>query len=126
MAKKVSPENQYQDKVQELNDARKNLFNSEEKFKLLVESVTDYAIFLLDPEGYIQSWNPGAERFKGYKAHEAIGKHFSIFYTQEDIQRKHPQYELEIAKAKGRFEEEGWRVRKDAQSFGPTSSSPGS
>lgn len=90
---------------------------NEERFKLLVESVSDYAIFLLDTKGYIQSWNAGAQRFKGYKAEEVIGKHFSIFYSQEDIDRKHPQYELEVAFNIGKFEEEGWRVRKDGTTF---------
>src|SRR5690606_31255115 len=86
---------------------------SEEKFKLLLESVKDYGIFQMDPEGYIQSWNTGAENIKGYKAQEVIGKHFSIFYVPSDVQKKHPQYELEQAKEKGRYEEEGWRLRKD-------------
>lgn len=90
---------------------------SEERFKLLIESVYDYAIFLLDSEGYIQSWNPGAQRFKGYTAQEAIGKHFSIFYTEKDIQKKHPDQELAIASKEGRFEEEGWRVRKNGTQF---------
>ena len=86
-------------------------------FKLLVNSIKDYAIFILSPQGYIRSWNAGAERFKGYKSHEIIGKHFSIFYTQFDIERNHPQKELEIATEKGIFEEEGWRLRKDGSVF---------
>ena len=86
-------------------------------FRLLIEAVQDYAIFALDPEGYILTWNPGAERFKGYKAHEIIGKHISIFYPQDAIDRKHPQYELEVAALEGRFEEEGWRIRKDGTRF---------
>lgn len=89
----------------------------DDHFKLLVESISDYAIFLLDAYGYIQTWNPGARRFKGYEAHEAIGKHFSLFYTKQDIDRNHPQYELSVADATGRFEEEGWRVRKDGSKF---------
>jgi PAS domain S-box-containing protein len=80
-----------------------------------VESVRDYAIFALDTTGHVLSWNPGAERFKGYKAHEIIGKHFSLFYTEEDQWK--PPLELEIAIAEGRFEEEGWRLRKDGTCF---------
>ena len=91
--------------------------SNDERFKLLVESVSDYAIFLLDPKGFIQSWNAGAQRFKGYRAEEIIGKHFSIFYTKPDIDRSHPQHELQIADRAGKFEEEGWRVRKDGTTF---------
>ena len=86
-------------------------------FRLLVESVQDYAIFLLDPAGYIISWNKGAQRAKGYTADEIIGKHFSIFYTEPDIKRNHPDYELRVAVAEGRYEEEGWRIRKDGTEF---------
>jgi len=87
------------------------------KFRLLVESVRDYAIFLLDPEGHITSWNRGAEQIKGYKAEEILGKPFTIFYPSEAIERGWPQRELEFAKAQGRFEDEGWRVRKDGSLF---------
>jgi PAS domain S-box-containing protein len=86
-------------------------------FQLMAESVQDYAIFLLDPGGHIISWNPGAARAKQYAAHEIIGKHFSIFYTQADIERKWPQLELQRATMDGRFEDEGWRVRKDGSRF---------
>lgn len=89
----------------------------EEKFRLLVESVRDYGIFLIDKKGFIESWNIGAERIKGYQADEIIGKHFSIFYTSEDKIRRHPQFELEIAEKIGKYEEEGWRVRKDGTRF---------
>jgi PAS domain S-box-containing protein len=88
-----------------------------ELHRLLVESVQDYAIFALDPNGYILSWNAGAERFKGYKANEIIGKHFSIFYPQEKIDEKFPDKELEVAARVGRFEDEGWRLRKDGTRF---------
>lgn len=91
--------------------------SNDETFRILVEAVRDYGIFLLDPEGYIRSWNLGAERIEGYSANEVIGKHFSIFYTSEDIQRKHPQKELEIAMKAGRYEEEGWRIRKNGARF---------
>ena len=88
-----------------------------ELYRLLVESVKDYAIFALDPNGYIVSWNPGAQRFKGYTASEIIGKHFSVFYPPEDLQARKPWIELEIATAVGRLEDEGWRVRKDGTQF---------
>lgn len=90
---------------------------AENIFQLLVESVKDYAIFLLDENGIIESWNEGARRNKGYTAEEIIGRHFSIFYTPEDLARSHPAKELEIAKKTGRYEEEGWRVRKDGSHF---------
>jgi PAS domain S-box-containing protein len=85
--------------------------------ELLVGSVVDYAIFVLDVDGRISSWNPGAERLKGYRADEVIGRHFSIFYTDDDIEDRFPDRELAIAAAAGRFENEGWRVRKDGSRF---------
>lgn len=93
------------------------LLKENEIFRLLVDAVNDYAIFSLDTKGSIQTWNTGAERLKGYKAHEIIGKHFSTFYTEADIDRHHPEDELRIAEAMGKFEEEGWRVRKDGTHF---------
>jgi PAS domain S-box-containing protein len=89
----------------------------EERFRLLVESVQDYAIFLLDSEGRIISWNIGAERIKGYRAEEIIGEHFSIFYPEQDVRAGKCEYELEIAAREARFEDEGWRVRKDGSRF---------
>ncbi|HEU4564960.1 MAG TPA: ATP-binding protein [Gemmatimonadaceae bacterium] len=86
-------------------------------YRLLVESVMDYAIFALDPQGYILSWNVGAQRIKGYAAEEIIGKHFSIFYPQEKIDERFPWYELEVAAREGRFEDQGWRIRKDGSRF---------
>src|SRR4051794_3469865 len=86
-------------------------------FRLLVDSVRDYAIFLLDSRGYIRSWNTGAQRIKGYTSSEIIGKHFSIFYPATDIRRGKPDYELRVAVEEGRYEEEGWRVRKDGSRF---------
>jgi PAS domain S-box-containing protein len=86
-------------------------------YQLMIDAVRDYAIFLLDPNGYVASWNKGAKRIKGYEADEIIGRHFSAFYRENDIARGHPQQELEIATAEGRFEEEGWRVRKDGSVF---------
>ena len=90
---------------------------SDELFRLLVESVKDYAIFLLDPNGRVMTWNQGAERIKGYKANEIIGQHFSRFYPQEAIESKWPERELEIAGKEGRFADEGLRVRKDGSTF---------
>jgi PAS domain S-box-containing protein len=88
-----------------------------ELFRLLVENATDYAIFLLDVEGNIASWNPGARRIKGYRADEIIGRHFSCFYPQEAIDRGWPDHELKVARTEGRFEDEGWRIRKDGTRF---------
>jgi len=90
---------------------------SDEPFRLLVDTVKDYAIFLLDVDGTIVSWNCGAERIKGYTAHEIIGQHFSRFYTEEDRARNWPAHVLATAKAEGRCEDEGWRVRKDGTRF---------
>jgi PAS domain S-box-containing protein len=93
------------------------LRETEERFRLLVASVKDYAIFMLDPEGHIVSWNLGAERIEGYSAEEVLGKHFSIFYTEEDRRRGKPERILHTAALEERYEEEGWRVRKDGSSF---------
>jgi PAS domain S-box-containing protein len=82
-----------------------------------VEGTKDYAIFLLDQHGNIASWNPGAERIKQYRAEEIIGQHFSRFYPAEDVQSGKPSFELQVAAAEGRYEEEGWRVRKDGSRF---------
>src|SRR6185295_3605167 len=87
--------------------------DTDERFRILVESVKDYAIFMLDPSGHVATWNAGAERIKGYRAHEIIGKHFSIFYPREDVDAGKCDHELEVAAREGRFEDEGWRVRKD-------------
>ena len=89
----------------------------DETFRLLVDQITDYAIFLLTPTGEVATWNPGAERFKGYKAHEIIGKHFRKFYPEQDQLSRKPEYELEIAAKAGRFEDEGWRIKKDGSRF---------
>jgi PAS domain S-box-containing protein len=89
----------------------------EARYRLLIEAVTDYAIYMLDPSGVVTSWNPGAERFKGYKAEEIIGQHFSRFYSEEDQQSGRPAYALETAAREGKFEAEGWRVRKDGSRF---------
>jgi PAS domain S-box-containing protein len=93
------------------------LAESERRFRLMVESVVDYAIFMLDAEGGVASWNAGAQRITGYELNEITGQHFSRFYPREDVERSKPQWELEVAAAEGRFEEEGWRVRKDGSSY---------
>jgi PAS domain S-box-containing protein len=99
------------------NVHEEGLKNSEERFRLLVDSVRDYAIFMLDPEGHVLTWNAGAERFKGYRADEIIGSHFSRFYPPDALARRLPEHELEMATRDGAFEDEGWRVRKDGSLF---------
>ena len=101
----------------ERKKAEEILRESQERFRLLIDGVADYAIFMLDPTGHIESWNPGAEAIKGYKADEIIGKHFSVFYPDEDIKRDKPGFELRVAAEVGRFEDEGWRIRKDGSRF---------
>lgn len=88
-----------------------------DQLRLVVESAQDYAIFLLDPDGRVATWNLGAQRIKGYQASEIIGKHFSIFYPEEDLRSGKPQMELRVATEVGRFEDEGWRLRKDGTRF---------
>jgi PAS domain S-box-containing protein len=95
--------------------AEEELRKSEERFRLLVQGVQDYAIFMLDHDGHIATWNDGAQRIKGYTASEIIGQHFSIFYPPEDAAK--PALELRIAEDTGKYEEEGWRVRKDSSRF---------
>jgi len=97
--------------------AEEALRRSEERFRLLVQGVTDYAIYMLDTDGLISSWNAGAERFKGYSATEIIGQHFSRFYPEEDREAGIPQKALVTAATEGRFEAEGWRLRKDGSRF---------
>ncbi|MEA2155158.1 MAG: hypothetical protein QOE11_1298 [Solirubrobacteraceae bacterium] len=93
------------------------LATSEERFRLMVECVEDYAIFVLDPDGRVATWNAGAQRFKGYAAEEIIGRHFSVFYPPEDVAAGKPERELQIAAAQGRLEDEGWRVTKNGTRF---------
>ncbi len=101
----------------ERKEAEESLRRSEERFRHMVEGVQDYAIFMLDPHGNVATWNAGAERIKQYKAEEIIGQHFSKFYPQEALDRGWPAHELMVAAAEGRFEDEGWRVRKDGSQF---------
>jgi PAS domain S-box-containing protein len=89
----------------------------DQRLQLLIESVTDYGIFMLDPEGHIMSWNSGAQKLKGWRREEILGQHFSIFYPPEAIASGWPDEELRLAKARGRFEDEGWRLRKDGTRF---------
>jgi PAS domain S-box-containing protein len=101
----------------ELTASAAKLEETERRFRMLVEGVTDYAIFMLDPGGHIVNWNPGAERTKGYKREEILGRHFSTFYTEEDRRAAIPSKALSIAAQTGKFEAEGWRVRKDESRF---------
>jgi PAS domain S-box-containing protein len=91
--------------------------SEQQRFQLLINSITDYAIYMLDPTGRVTTWNPGAERFKGYSADEIIGQHFSVFFTSEDREAGLPEKALRTAAAEGRFEAEGWRIRKDGTRF---------
>jgi PAS domain S-box-containing protein len=93
------------------------LRRAEQRFHQLVDAVSDYSIFMLDPTGHVATWNPGAHKTKGYEASEIIGKHFSLFYTPEDQAQGRPQQNLETVRREGRFEEEGWRLRKDGTRF---------
>src|ERR1041384_1164505 len=95
-----------------------NPTDSSERFRLLVESIRDYAIFTLDPEGHVTGWNAGAQRYKQYRADEIIGRHFSVFYTPEDLASGKPARELEVAAREGRVEDEGWRVRENGRLVG--------
>jgi PAS domain S-box-containing protein len=105
------------ERTRQLTQAFNQLGASEERFRLLVEGVTDYAIFMLDPNGLVTSWNAGARRIKGYTADEIIGRHFSQFYTEEDRWNGKPALALETAQRTGKYETEGWRVRKDGATF---------
>ena len=103
--------------LSERRRADQELRESEERLRLIIESTVDYAIFMLDPQGCVASWNAGAERIQGYRAEEIVGKHFSVFYPQEVVQSGWPQEELARAAAAGRFEDEGWRIRKDGTRY---------
>ena len=101
----------------ERRNSEESLRRSEERLRLLISSVNDYAIYMLDPEGHVTTWNPGAEKLKGYRSEEILGRHFSAFFPEEDRLRQKPERELELARTGGRFEEEGYRVRKDGTRF---------
>src|SRR6267143_1658435 len=96
---------------------QEQLRQAEERLRLMIESVQDYAIFMLDREGRVATWNRGAQHIKGYSAQEIVGQHFSRFYPPDEISAGKPERELEVASSKGRFEEEGWRIRKDGSRF---------
>ena len=113
----LSRAREVQEANQRLERANHELARNEARFRCLVAGVKDYAIFMLDPQGRVSTWNAGAQRIKGYGAEEIIGEHFSRFYTQEDIEGGKPERELKIAASEGRMEEEGWRVRKDGSRF---------
>ncbi|OIQ70076.1 blue-light-activated protein [mine drainage metagenome] len=97
--------------------AEDELRRSEQQFRRLVQSVTDYAIFLLDPQGRVSSWNSGAQKIKGYRPNEIIGRHFGVFYTADDQQQGEPARALDLAVQNGKYEKEGWRVRKNGDVF---------
>jgi PAS domain S-box-containing protein len=101
----------------ERRKAEEALRRSEEQFRLLIQGVTDYAIYMLNPDGVVANWNVGAQRIKGYAPEEIVGRHFSQFYTPEDRERGEPQRALDTAVREGRFESEGWRLRKDGSRF---------
>ena len=103
--------------VAELARATEELRQSEERFRLFVEGVRDYAIFMLDPSGRVMSWNVGAERIKGYGRDDIVGSHFSLFYPSEDVQSRKPDRALETAAAEGHFEDEGWLIKKGGSRF---------
>ena len=114
---KETLEQRVAERARQVTQAFNQLGVSEERFRLLVEGVTDYAIFMLDPDGFVTSWNAGARRIKGYAADEIIGRHFSQFYTEEDRRNGKPAIALETAQQSGKYETEGWRVRKDGTTF---------
>jgi PAS domain S-box-containing protein len=103
--------------ITEQKKAEEALKASEERFRLIVSNIKDYAIIVLNPEGQIISWNGAAQRIKGYQADEILGRHFSVFYPPEDIAARKPEIELKTAREEGRFEDESWRVRKDGSRF---------
>jgi PAS domain S-box-containing protein len=103
--------------LSERKQAEEALRMSEQRFRILVDSAKEYAIFMLDPKGRVITWNEGAHRIKGYAANEIIGRHFSAFFPAEDLARGKPAMELRMATAEGRFEDEGWRIRKDGSLF---------
>jgi PAS domain S-box-containing protein len=110
-------EQRVEQRSQVIRQAFTELRASEERFRLLVQGVADYAIFMVDPNGFVTNWNAGAARIKGYAAEEIVGHHFSRFYPEEDQQRRLPQTALETARRTGKYEAEGWRVRKDGTRF---------
>ena len=103
--------------IKKPNQLKRDFFESERNFRLLVQGITDYAICMLDPAGNVTNWNAGAQRIKGYKAREILGKHFSIFYLPEDREAGRPARALKSARKEKHFLAEGWRLRKDGTKF---------
>ncbi|RYZ65024.1 MAG: PAS domain S-box protein, partial [Proteobacteria bacterium] len=112
-----STNDELQKRNQELFDAIENLEKTEQRFGLIIDSVQDYAIIMLDPSGRISSWNAGAKRLKGYESEEIVGQHFSKFYSEDLVRTAYPEMELRVASQTGRFEDEGWRLKKDGSKF---------
>ena len=110
-------ESEVQLRAREVHERTEAFRQIEQRFRTMVDAVRDYAIFMLDAEGRVSTWNAGAERIKGYKPEEIVGEHFSRFYTQDDVDSGKPDAELKEAAAVGRFEDDGWRVRKDGSRF---------
>src|SRR5215210_7369838 len=106
-----------QNNGEESRQAEKAFGEGEEHFRLSVQGLKDYAIFMLDPQGRVVSWNKGAEHIKGYREEEILGQHFSVFYTEDDVEQGHPEKELRVAATEGSYEEEDVRVRKDGSKF---------
>ena len=117
LSRQVSAQLELRLNLSKLHQANQLLRRSEERFRLLIEGVKDYAIFLLDPDGRVASWNPGAEQIKGYSEQKILGRHFSCFYPTADIEQGKPERGLKIAASQGKFEAEGWRVRQDGSRF---------
>src|SRR5262249_50805176 len=117
IAARKNTENALQKTNAELERQVGALRASEERFRLLVDGTRDHALFMLDPAGRIASWNPGAQRIKHYPADEIVGQHFSCFYTAKESEAGKPEKQLRVAEAEGRYEEEGWRLRKDGSHF---------
>jgi PAS domain S-box-containing protein len=109
-----NPQSAKHDLASEHKRTGKEPHQSEELFRTIVESVKDYAVFMLDPQGKVASWNLGAEQIKGYKPQEIIGQHFAVFYAPEEIKSGKPMKQLDVALRQDHIEEEGWRIRKDS------------
>src|SRR5688500_17871356 len=116
----VQPQNELEflrNRLRELEEENAIIADKEKRLRLLISSIEDYAIFMLHTKGYIATWNEGAQRIKGYTADEIIGKHMSVFYPKTEVITGKPVYELKIARTEGKYEEEGWRVRKNGAYF---------